>query len=249
MKNTLIVAGNWKMNKSPKECVDLADRITSLLSDIKGIQIILSPPFTGLNEIQLKSPFYKAAQNCYHKESGAYTGEISLNMIKDCGATHIIVGHSERRSIFNEENDFINHKVLAAIKNEIVPILCIGESLHERENGLTEKTLYEQLMGGLKGLSILEKIVVAYEPVWAIGTGVSANKDQVEQAHNYIRKILNSIDNKHYTPILYGGSVKPDNSNELINITEVGGFLVGGASLDADSFVSIVNEMRKIRRN
>jgi len=247
MKKRLIIAGNWKMNNTPNECKLLSKEIMKSLKDIEGIQVIFSPPFTGLNEIEIASPFFKAAQNCYYEDSGAFTGEISIDMIKGCGATHVIVGHSERRKIFNEDNYSINRKVLAAKSNGLIPIFCIGETLEDRKKGLTEKIISTQIKRGLKGIDSLSGIIIAYEPVWAIGTGVAANAREIKGIHKFIQNVLKNIDKKHYTPVLYGGSVKPDNSKELINVPGVDGFLIGGASLNVDSFVSIAKVMEKNR--
>ncbi len=249
MKKTSIIAGNWKMNKTPKECRFLSKEIINSLDGVEGLQVIFSPPFTGLNEIKVSSPFFKAAQNCYYEESGAFTGEISIEMIKSCGATHVIVGHSERRKIFKEDNYTINRKVLAVKDNGLIPIFCIGETLEDRNNGLAEKIISTQIKEGLNGIDSLDELVIAYEPIWAIGTGVAANPGQIKDIHNFIQNVLKNIDKKHYTPVLYGGSVKPDNSRELINVPGVDGFLIGGASLNVDSFVSIAKIMEKNRSN
>ena len=247
MENKSIIAGNWKMNKTPDECKILSEKIIDSLRDIEGVQVIFSPPFTGLNEFETMSPFYKAAQNCHHEKSGAFTGEISIDMIKNCGASHVIVGHSERRIIFKEDNSSINNKILAVTKNGLTPIFCIGETLEDRNNGLAEKVIHNQIIEGLNGIDSLDKLIVAYEPVWAIGTGIAASNSDVKEIHEFIRNVLKNIDKKHYTPILYGGSVKPDNSMELFSVPGVDGFLIGGASLNPESFVSIAKIMEKNR--
>ena len=249
MKKITIIAGNWKMNKTPKEGKLLSKEIVNSLKGVNSVQVIFSPPFTGLNEIKTSAPFFKAAQNCHYEKSGPFTGEISIDMIKSCGATHVIVGHSERRKIFKEDNQTINRKVLAVKDSGLIPIFCIGETLKDRNNGLTEKIISTQITEGLDGVDSLDGLIIAYEPVWAIGTGVAANAGQIKEIHKFIQNVLKNIDKKHYTPVLYGGSVKPGNSQELINVPGVDGFLIGGASLDVDSFVSIANVMEKNRSN
>lgn len=249
MKNKLIIAGNWKMNKTPNECRILAKEIISSLNGIMGIDVIFSPPFTGLNEIETSNPFFKAAQNCYFEQSGAFTGEVSIEMIKSCDATHVIIGHSERRMIFKEDNYTINQKILAVKKNGLIPIFCVGESLEDRNNGSTEKKISDQIEKGLIDIDSLDGLVLAYEPVWAIGTGVAASPKEIEDIHKFIHNVLKNIDKKHYTQVLYGGSVKPENSEELIRVPGVDGFLIGGASLNVDSFVSIAKVMEKYRSN
>lgn len=242
-----IIAGNWKMNKSPIEGTLFVKESINLLLDIKNVSVIFAPPFTGLFGMDLEPPFYSAAQNCHWEDSGAYTGEISVSMVKECGAKYVIVGHSERRHIFDETDDSVNRKVKAVLKGGLETILCVGETVEQREAGQTELVLKSQLEQGLEGVSELKHCVIAYEPVWAIGTGLTASTEQVELAHQSIRKILSDLyDSVEDVQVLYGGSVKPDNSEELIKVPGVDGFLIGGASLDVGSFTSIIQKVENI---
>lgn len=241
-----VVAGNWKMNKTPKEGVLFVNDVKKALSDISSTSVVFSPPFTGLVEINVEPPFYLSAQNCHWEESGAYTGEISLPILKKCGVEVVILGHSERRTNFGETDDMVNKKINSTIHNNIIPILCIGESLEQRENGQTEAILESQLKNSLKGISGLSKIIVAYEPIWAIGSGLVASNQQIQNAHQFINQVLNKLFNeKLRISVLYGGSVKPKNAESLINIKGVDGFLIGGASLNAESFISIIKIVEK----
>ena len=247
MEKRPIIAGNWKMNKSPNEGTFFIKESMNLLLDLKNVSVIFAPPFTGLFGIDLEPPFYSAAQNCHWEDSGALTGEISVSMIKECGARYVIIGHSERRHIFGESNDWINRKVKSVLAGGLEAILCIGETVEQREAGQTEFILKDQLEQGLEGVSELAHCVIAYEPVWAIGTGLTASTEQVELAHQSIRKILGELyDDLDDVQVIYGGSVKLDNSEELINVSGVDGFLIGGASLDVRSFTSIIQKVENI---
>ncbi len=237
-----IVVGNWKMNKTPHNGRLFVSEIIVNLDEISEVDIIFCPPFTGLYNLEVSAPFHLGAQNCYFKNSGAYTGEISLNMLLECNVEYVIIGHSERRHIFNENNDLINKKVVKVVESGIKPILCIGETIDEMNEGKTNDIIKAQLISGLNGIKSLNNIIIAYEPVWAIGTGLTASSDKVEEVHMLIRKILSQLydDDCGDTPILYGGSVNPANANELISIDGVNGFLIGGASLDIVKFSEIV---------
>ena len=243
-----IVAGNWKMNKTPKNGELFISEVLASVNEISNIDIIFCPPFTGLSNIDIAPPFYLGAQNCYFKDSGAYTGEISLSMLLECNVEYVIIGHSERRQIFNEKNDSINKKVLKVIESGIKPILCVGETIDEMNSGKAFDIIKEQLTSGLNHIKSLRNIIIAYEPVWAIGTGLTAHAEQINKVHTFIREILSQLfDEKESknTPILYGGSVNSANANELISIDGVNGFLIGGASLDVVKFsevVKIVND-------
>jgi len=245
-----LIAGNWKMNTSPLEAKELALNIIKELEPVnvsENIDILICPPYTNLwlvKETIQGSIIKLGSQNCYFEKSGAYTGEISINMLKETGCSYVIIGHSERRAIFNETDDIINKKVHAVLENGLTPILCIGETLKERQNEETNKVLECQLNNGLKNIMEQEatKIVIAYEPVWAIGTGVSATTEQVEETHQWIKDWLSrrfSIDKKEII-LLYGGSMSPKNSKELLALEDVNGGLIGGASLKAQSFVEIL---------
>jgi len=248
MKKKPIIAGNWKMNKTPTEGGSFVDRTVNLLLDIKHVSVIFAPPFTGLFDMDVKPPFYSAAQNCHWEDSGAFTGEISVSMIRDCGAEYVILGHSERRHVFGESDDWVNRKVKAVLDGDLKPILCIGETLGQREAGQTDLVLENQLELGLKDVAELEHCVIAYEPVWAIGTGVTADSEQVKLAHQAVRKILVELyPGSDDIQVLYGGSVNPGNAEELISVPGVNGFLIGGASLDVDSFTSITQTVDNIQ--
>ena len=243
-----IVAANWKMHKTPQESIHFISELNNLLLDKEKPSIIFCPPFTSLfhmNEMISDLDISLGAQNVYFENEGAFTGEISINMLKSCGVQYVIIGHSERRHIFNESNKDANKKLHTVLENEIIPILCIGEKLEDRKSNNTRKVLLEQLKDGLVGINkdMMDRIIIAYEPVWAIGTGVNALPDQVKESHAIIRKILLELyDNnlKNNIPILYGGSVKPDNSEDLINTKGVDGFLIGGASLNLEIFSKII---------
>jgi len=243
-----IVAGNWKMNKTPQEGKSFIDDVVDSLPTINNVNIIFCPPFTGLYNIDISPPYYLGAQNCFYKGQGAYTGEISIEMLLECNVEYVIIGHSERRHIFHENNELIGKKMSRAINAGMKPILCIGETIDEMNNGKTYDIIDEQIIKGLTNVKSIDNILIAYEPVWAIGTGLTATVEKINEMHTFIRKILsrlytNNISDK--TPILYGGSVNSDNANELISIDGVNGFLIGGASLDVIKFtdvVKIVNE-------
>jgi len=248
MRRTLI-AGNWKMNNSCAESVELVSQLKDILSASKEIDIVVAPPFTALGAVAavLKgSPIGLSAQNVFWEESGAFTGEISTAMLKDVGCRYVIIGHSERRQYFSETDETVNKRLKAALKASLIPIVCIGETLAEREAEKTLAVIEQQLKGGLKGLSLeeMETVIIAYEPVWAIGTGKTATPDQAQEVHRFIRDIIARIFSKEIaddTRILYGGSVKPDNVDQLMVQLDIDGALVGGASLKADAFARIVN--------
>ena len=238
-----IVAGNWKMNKTPENGKLFISEVLANIDETINVDIIFCPPFTGLYNVDISPPFYIGAQNCYFKDSGAYTGEISLSMLLECSVDYVIIGHSERRQIFNEKNDSINKKVLKVIESGIKPILCIGETFDEMNAGKTYDVIKEQLISGLNSIKSLNNIIIAYEPVWAIGTGLTASVEQINDVHKFIRKILSQYfdaDESKNTPILYGGSVSSANANELISINGVNGFLIGGASLDVVKFCEVI---------
>ena len=243
-----IVAANWKMYKTPQEGVDFISELSNLLLDKEKPTIIFCPPFTSLfhmNEMISDLDMSLGAQNVYFEKEGAFTGEISVNMLKSCSVQYVIIGHSERRHIFNESNKDTNRKLHMVLDNEIIPIFCVGEKLDDRESNNTRTILLEQLEEGLAGVNIdaLDRIIIAYEPVWAIGTGENALPNQVQESHEMIRDILMELYDNNLNidiPILYGGSVKPDNSEELINTKGVDGFLIGGASLNLDTFSKII---------
>jgi triosephosphate isomerase len=242
-----LMAGNWKMNKTISEAVALVNEIKGLTGDVSDVEILVCPPFTSLcavNEQVKNSNVKLGAQNLFCENSGAYTGEVSGPMLKDAGCTYVIVGHSERRQYFGESNECVNKKTKAALANGLIPIVCVGETLEEREKNETLKVIEAQVKEGLKGLSDAEagKIVLAYEPVWAIGTGKTATPDQAQEVIAFIRKTYAGLYKTiaDQTRILYGGSVKPDNVSEIMKKPDIDGGLVGGASLDAASFVKLI---------
>lgn len=246
-----MIAGNWKMNKTVAESVALAESIKAGLHQIslKDVDVVVAPPFTSINKVAEfleSSSVGVSSQNLYFENEGAFTGEISPYMIKEAGCRYCILGHSERREIFGETDAEVNKKVKAALKFNLIPIVCVGETLAQREAGAAQKTVETQFIGSFAGLTEAEmnKLVVAYEPVWAIGTGVTASPAQAQEMHAFIRAlILKNISQAaaDNTRILYGGSVKPDNTHELLSQPDIDGALVGGASLKAESFVQIVD--------
>ncbi len=248
MEKYPIVAGNWKMHKTTTEGISFVEETVNMLLDIEKVTIIFGPPFTALFDLDVKNPFFLGAQNCHWESHGAFTGEISTDMLVDCGVQYVIIGHSERRHVFNESDDWINRKVHAVLKAGMTPILCIGEKLEDRESNNTQSVLSSQLIQGLKGIDSLEKIVLAYEPVWAIGTGKTASVAQVNDTHKVIRQELKELfsDSESETvPILYGGSVNPGNATELISVDGVDGFLIGGASLTSEPFTEIARQVEQ----
>jgi triosephosphate isomerase len=241
------ISANWKMNKTIDETVEFINAFLPLVKDINDVDILITPPFTSLSTA---SGFLKGtnirlgAQNVFYEEKGAFTGEISPAMLISAGCTHVIVGHSERRQYFHETDEIVNRKIKTARKSGLEVILCIGESLAEREGNKTFEVLDSQLSGSLKDLN-LDGLTIAYEPIWAIGTGRTATKEQANEAHAYIREWLKkNIEGAEAIRILYGGSVTPENIASLISEPEVDGGLVGGASLKPESFAGIVKGAR-----
>lgn len=243
-----IVAGNWKMNTTLQEGIDLAKGVNDQVTENNDL-VILCPPFIHLTEVAkviTKKNLFLAAQNCATEESGAYTGEVSAAMIKSTGAEYVIIGHSERRSYYGETDEILNKKVKQALANDLKPIFCIGEVLEEREAGKHLDVVKTQIEKGLFDLPVADfgKVIVAYEPVWAIGTGKTATSDQAQEMHKYIRDLIAQKYGAQAagdTTIQYGGSCKPGNAQELFANPDVDGGLIGGASLKADDFVAIVN--------
>jgi triosephosphate isomerase len=246
------IAGNWKMFKTVQEGVVFAKELRSLVKDVTDVEIVVGPPFTALHavaEATRNSNVAVSAQDLYWERDGAFTGEVSGSMIKEAGAEFVIVGHSERRRLFGETDPTVNRKTLAAIDARLTPIVCVGESLEERERDETLEVLDRQIKDGLDRITAeqVAEIVVAYEPVWAIGTGRNATAAQAGEAHAHIRKRLRQwfgADAAERCHVIYGGSVKPDNIREIIAEPDVDGALVGGASLDVRSFADIVTKSR-----
>jgi len=234
-----IIAGNWKMNKGPAESRSLVQELLSLIGEVRDREIILIPPFTSLAtvaEIIRNSKVKLGAQNMYWEKSGAYTGEISGLFLRSLGCEYVVIGHSERRHVMGETDEMLNKKLKTALEIGLVSIFCVGETEHEREEGRTREVISRQLELGLKNIeNEVHKLVFAYEPVWAIGTGKTATPQQAAEVHQFIRAQL-----KKKSSILYGGSVKPDNVDALMAEEEIEGVLVGGASLKPDSFARII---------
>ena len=242
------VAGNWKMNTRREEAVRLVEEINERIGGKEGVDIGVCAPFVYLEAVvkaARESRIIVGAQNLYFERGGAFTGEVSALMLKDIGCTSVIIGHSERRHILKEIDEVINKRVAAALGADLRAIFCVGELLEEREAGKTEEVVRRQLREGLKGVAEVDarKVVIAYEPVWAIGTGKTATPEQAEEVHEFIRGLLGemySADTAEETVIQYGGSVKGENARELLSQPDIDGALVGGASLKAESFVKII---------
>ena len=243
-----LVAGNWKMNRLVEDAVEMVTALKSQVAGVSGVEIVVCPAFTALHAVSKAldgSNVQVGGQNCYLKESGAYTGEISPQMLMNAGCQWVIVGHSERREYFHESDEFLNEKLRFALQAGLKVMFCVGETLQERETGKMNDVLTRQVTRGLQGLSEHDfaRVAVAYEPVWAIGTGVTATPEQAEEAHAFVRGLVRGQFGETVSGglrIQYGGSVKPDNTAELMAKPNVDGALVGGASLKADSFAAIV---------
>ena len=249
MSRKNIIAANWKMNMTPSETAAFLDPFLKTFPEATSVDIVIAPPFVSLakaSETITSNPAVAlSAQNMSHEASGAFTGETSAAMLKEVGCDYVILGHSERRSLYGEDDMVINKKVHATLAAGLKPILCIGESLEERYGGQLEFVLSQQLEGSLAGISAgqMAEIVIAYEPVWAIGTGRTASPEQAQETQAFVRSVLATLfgsDVAGATRIQYGGSVKPGNAAELIGQPDIDGFLVGGASLDPTSFAEIV---------
>jgi triosephosphate isomerase len=249
-----VIAGNWKMFKTVGESVDTVLALKPLVANANHCEVVVAPVFTALKTVADRlegSNIGVSAQNCSTEvEEGAFTGEVGAFMIHDVGARYVIVGHSERRQLFAETDSMINRKLQAALGADLIAIVCVGESLEQREQGIAEKVVSGQLSGGLSGLtaSDLNRIIIAYEPVWAIGTGRTATPEQAQEMHAFIRRVFAERHSERAAEalrILYGGSVKPDNISGLMAQEDIDGALVGGASLKAESFAQIVNYDRR----
>jgi triosephosphate isomerase len=248
-----LISGNWKMNLTREETKDLAQKIKDGLDPNLQHEVLLAPSFTNLETVKKvikETKILLAAQNMFWEEKGAFTGEVSPIQLKDIGCNYVIIGHSERRNIFGETDEIINKKIKSALKNEINVIMCIGETLTERETGKTYEVLGKQLENGLKEIdkNSISKIVIAYEPVWAIGTGKTATPTQAEEAHMFIREKIKDLYDRDISDkirILYGGSVKAENIDDLMAQKNIDGVLVGGESLKADKFLRIIHYQKK----
>ncbi|MDH5720709.1 MAG: triose-phosphate isomerase [Spirochaetia bacterium] len=249
---TPVIAANWKMNLTIDEAVTLAQKITTSTADIADKEIILFPSFLqipAVSDIIKNTNIGLGGQNVYFEGIGAYTGEIAGYQLKDAGCTHVLIGHSERRHYFHEDYETVNKKILQALACNLKVMLCVGESLEERENGVTEMVVVDELESAFQdvGINKLQELYIAYEPIWAIGTGKTATPKDANHVHKIIRKTLTRIFNEEAAGqmrILYGGSVKPDNIKSLMQQEDIDGALVGGASLLLESFLSLVNYNR-----
>ncbi|MDF1756289.1 MAG: triose-phosphate isomerase [Verrucomicrobiales bacterium] len=244
-----IIAANWKMNQTPTEAKAFLEDFLPRFPEETAVDIVIAPSFLSMPmaaaQIVPSKSVALSAQNMSPEASGAFTGEVSAAMLKEVGTSYVILGHSERRSLFGEDDAIINAKVKAALANGFTPILCIGETLEEREGGKLEEVLKSQIQGSLADVSAeqMVNVVIAYEPVWAIGTGVTASPEQAQEAHAFVRGLLKETYNDDVaaaTRIQYGGSAKPENAAELIALEDIDGFLVGGAALVSESFAAIV---------
>lgn len=244
-----VIAGNWKMYKDVNESIEFVKELVLKQNNIPdNVDVIICTPFTSLyavSQIVKDSKIMLGAQNMFYEDQGAYTGEISPLMLKSTGCKYVILGHSERRTYFGETDDIVNKKVKKAIEKDLTPIMCIGETLQERESGITNQIVEKQVRGGLNGLSPEEisKVIIAYEPVWAIGTGKTATPAQAQDVHKFIRDLISKISNDKVASnliIQYGGSMKPENAKELLSQPDIDGGLIGGACLKVDSFYGII---------
>ena len=248
MSRKILIAGNWKMNKTATEAVELAKPIIDAVANQNDIDVLMCPTFTSIPAVSAlvgNSTVKIGAQNVSDKAAGAYTGEISAAMLRDLQVSYVILGHSERRSYYGETDAFINKKVLACLESNLKPVLCVGETLEEREAGKVEEVIKTQLVGGLADVPAdkAESVVIAYEPVWAIGTGKTATPEQAQEVHAFIRQTLTEILGtvSANIRILYGGSMKPSNADELLAKPDIDGGLIGGAALVANDFLALVN--------
>jgi triosephosphate isomerase len=249
MKRAPLIAGNWKMYKTAQEAKSFISLLSKELPKETRVRIFLAVPFTAIeSSAHSSSSIVVGAQNMHDHLEGAFTGEISARMLKSAGAQFVILGHSERRQLFLETNSFIHRKVKRALEEELIPILCVGETLEEREGGSTESVLQQQLEECLQGLQVqdISSLIIAYEPIWAIGTGKTATPEIAQAVHHFIRSWLKKrfdASTAHSLTLLYGGSVKPDNIASLMHQPDIDGALVGGASLDPHSFIQLVHKV------
>ena len=251
---TPVIAGNWKMHKTQSESVELVNAIMDEIKDVDKAalpEVVVAPVYTSLYVVNKAikdcgcGKVKMAAQNAYFEPQGAFTGEVSVEMVKDAGAEYVIIGHSERRQYFGETDEMVNKKAKAILKNGLIPIICCGESLEQREAGITDSHITSQIKAALSDLSLeeIKKSIIAYEPIWAIGTGKTCDSDEANRVISMIRNVVKEVaddDTSNAVRILYGGSVKPDTIVEQMSKSDIDGALVGGASLTADSFGSIV---------
>lgn len=249
MNRAKIVAGNWKVNLDKTNALELIKHIVSEPSHNNAIDLVICPPFTSISQvgsvIENYPKIHLGAQNCHFEKSGAFTGEIAPDMLKSQGVSHVIIGHSERRALFGETDEIISKKVKAALAANLIPILCCGEVLEDREKGIEKEVVTQQLKVALQDIDI-DEVIIAYEPVWAIGTGKTASPQQAQEMHASIRQFIKDEKGNraaNMVPILYGGSCKPSNAKELFAQNDIDGGLIGGASLNAHDFIAIANSL------
>jgi triosephosphate isomerase len=248
MSRKLIIAGNWKMNHTSGAAAELVSALTQSLADVDSVDVVVCPPMLSLDaalQAAQGSAIGVGSQNIHWAASGAFTGEVSADMLNDAGVAYVIIGHSERRQYFGETDTTVNQRLRAALDGGLIPIVCVGETLAQRESGDTESVVGTQLRDSLAGLSSeeMQKTIVAYEPVWAIGTGVTASPEQAQDVHAFIRALLADLHGQAIADVVriqYGGSVKPGNSADLMGQADIDGALVGGASLKADDFTALI---------
>jgi triosephosphate isomerase len=251
-----VIAGNWKMHKNNSEALQLVRTLKMKTTGVKKARMVVCPPYTALalvSETLKDSAIEVGAQNLYWEKQGAFTGEISAEMILGTGASYVIIGHSERRQYFGETDETVNTRLKAALVNGLKPIVCVGESLAQREEGITNDVVGEQIRGALADISAEQAagIIIAYEPIWAIGTGKTASPEQAQEVHAFIRSLLRKrydVETSESMVLQYGGSVKPANAEELLSQTDIDGALVGGACLEADSFAAIIQAAEKLSK-
>lgn len=257
MTRSLLIAGNWKMNGGPREAAELAGGIRERIDTLPGgVQALVCPPFISIPAASAaldgSEAVWLGAQDVHYEDEGAYTGEVSTSMLRELGCTHVIVGHSERRELFGETDATVNRKVRKALGAELIPIVCVGESLQQRKKGAHQRMVQKQVEGAFTEVSDADApgVIVAYEPLWAIGTGETATPQQAQEMHDMIRSALTGLydlETARTVQILYGGSMKPHNARELLEQPDVDGGLVGGASLEADSFAAIIEIAEQIQ--
>lgn len=247
-QNLPLMVGNWKMNNNITDSIKLVTALKNLVKEPLGVEVVLAPPYTSLYSVAVanqETSFKLAGQNCYWEDEGAFTGEVSAPFLKDVGCDYVILGHSERRTLFGETDEMVNKKIHASLGADLIPIFCVGENLKERETKKTFEVIERQLRKGLSDLTMhdLENFVIAYEPVWAIGTGNTASPAQAAEVHSFIRNFMAKLydaPTAHHIRILYGGSVKASNIRDLMKVPDINGALVGGASLNAEEFAKII---------
>ncbi len=238
-----VIVGNWKMNKSKVEIMEFVETVNEKLANVDNVEFGVCAPFVYLDAINKDGVLNIGAQNMHYEASGAYTGEISGEMLTDIGVKYAIIGHSERRQYFNETDETVNLKVKKALSLGLIPIVCCGETLEQYENGETKAVVKDQMQKAFDGVTSLENVIVAYEPIWAIGTGLSANSTTANDICKYIREVLKESFSEEVS-IQYGGSVKPENIKEYLGMSDIDGALVGGASVKAEDFISLITNLK-----